>query len=87
MGVEQCSTRRVIATAPEGIRELSFDCSADHGGSGAALLNEKGEMVAIFVGYRSVNATAPLPFSDIHYNFAITVEGPFRHALFEAAER
>lgn len=87
LGVEQCSTRRVTATAPEGIRELAFDCSADHGGSGAALLNEHGEMIGIFIGYRSVNAAAPLPFSDIHYNFAITVEGPFRRALLQAANK
>lgn len=85
LGVERCSTRRVTATAPEGIRELAFDCSADHGGSGAALLNERGEMIGIFVGYRSTNAAASLPFSDIHYNFAITVEGPFRRALLKAA--
>jgi hypothetical protein len=87
LGVEQCSTRRVTATAPEGIREVAFDCSADHGGSGAALLNENGEMIGIFVGYRSVNAAAAMPFSDIHYNFAITVEGPFRRALLQAAGR
>ncbi len=85
LGVEQCSTRRVTATAPEGIRELAFDCSADHGGSGAALLDKNGAMIGIFVGYRSVNAAASMPFSDIHYNFAITVEGPFRRALLEAA--
>jgi len=87
LGIEQCSTRRVTATAPEGIRELAFDCSADHGGSGAALLNGNGEMIGIFVGYRSVNAAASMPFSDIHYNFAITVEGPFRRALLKAAEK
>jgi hypothetical protein len=85
IGVEQCSTRRVTATAPEGIRELSFDCSAAPGGSGAALLNEKNEIVAIFVGFRSVDASRAQPFSDSHYNFAITVEGPFRRALLQAA--
>jgi hypothetical protein len=85
MGVEQCAARRFTAVAPEGIREVAFDCSAEHGGSGAALLNDKGEMVGIFVGYRSTNAAAAMPFSDIHYNFAITVEGPFRRALLQAA--
>lgn len=87
LGVERCSTRRVTATAPDGIRELAFDCSADHGGSGAALLDQNGAMIGIFVGYRSVNAAASMPFSDIHYNFAITVEGPFRRALLKAAEK
>jgi hypothetical protein len=85
MGVEQCAARRVTAVAPEGIREVAFDCSAAHGGSGAALLNDKGEMVGIFVGFRSTNAEAAMPFSDSHYNFAITVEGPFRRALLQAA--
>jgi hypothetical protein len=84
-GVEQCSTRRVTAKAPEGIRELSFDCSAAPGGSGAALLNDKNEVVAIFVGFRSIDASRAQPFSDNHYNFAITVEGPFRRALLEMA--
>jgi hypothetical protein len=84
-GVEKCSTRRVTAKAPEGIRELSFDCSAAPGGSGAALLNDNNEVVAIFVGFRSVDATRALPFSDSHYNFAITVEGPFRRALLDMA--
>jgi hypothetical protein len=84
-GVERCSTRRVTAKAPEGVRELSFDCSAAPGGSGAALLNDKNEVVAIFVGFRSVDASRAQPFSDSHYNFAITIEGPFRHALLKMA--
>jgi hypothetical protein len=87
MGIEQCAARRLTTVAPEGIREVAFDCSAAHGGSGAALLNDKGEMVGIFVGFRSTNAAAQMPFSDIHYNFAITVEGPFRRALRQAAGR
>jgi hypothetical protein len=86
MSIEQCSTRRVTAVAPEGVREVAFDCSAAHGGSGAALLNAKDEMIAIFVGYRSVDAAAARPFSEIHYNFAITLEGSFRSALTKAAE-
>lgn len=85
MGVERCSTRAVTAVSPEGIRELSFDCSASHGGSGAALLSDENEMVGMFVGYRSVDMTAARPFSGSHYNFAITVEGPFRRALLDAA--
>lgn len=84
MGAERCVMRKVTAVSPEGIRELSFDCSADHGGSGAALLNERNEIVGIFVGYRSIDAGGARPFSDLHYNFAITVEGPFRRALLEA---
>jgi hypothetical protein len=47
-------------------------------------LNDKNEAVAIFVGFRSTDASRAQPFSDSHYNFAITIEGPFRRALLEA---
>jgi hypothetical protein len=85
MAVERCSTRRLTAVSPEGIREVSFDCSAAHGGSGAALLDGGNGIVGIFVGYRSADAGRARPFSDLHYNFAISVEGPFRRALLAAA--
>jgi hypothetical protein len=42
-------------------------------------------VVAIYVGFRSIDASRAQPFSDNHYNFAITVEGPFRRALLEMA--
>jgi len=86
LGAEQCALRRVTAVSGEGVREIAFDCSAAHGGSGAALLNDRNEMVAIYVGYRSVDKSRAQPFSDLHYNFAITVEGPFRDALLRAAK-
>jgi hypothetical protein len=87
LGAERCALRRVTAIAPEGVREIAFDCSAAHGGSGAALLNDRNEVVGIYVGYRSVDKNRAQPFSDVHYNFAITVEGPFRDALLRAAKR
>jgi len=87
LGAEQCALRRVTSVSKEGVREIAFDCSAAHGGSGAALLNDRNEMVAIYVGYRSVDKSRAQPFSDLHYNFAITVEGPFREALLRAAKR
>jgi len=86
IGAEQCALRRVTAMSKEGVREIAFDCSAAHGGSGAALLNDRNEMVAIYVGYRSVDKSRAQSFSDLHYNFAITVEGPFRDALVRAAK-
>ncbi|MCC6946837.1 MAG: trypsin-like peptidase domain-containing protein [Bradyrhizobiaceae bacterium] len=85
MGVERCSIRSETATSPEGIQEVSFDCSAAHGGSGSALLNENREVVGIFVGYRTLDAKAARPFSATHYNFAITIDGAFRRALILAA--
>ena len=86
MGAEQCAVRRLTAVSEGGVREIAFDCSAAHGGSGAALLNDRNEMVAIYVGYRSVDKARAQPFSESHYNFAITVEGPFRDALLQAAK-
>jgi hypothetical protein len=87
LGAEKCALRRVTAIAPEGVREVAFDCSATHGGSGAGLLNERNEVVGIYVGYRSIDKSRAQPFSHLHYNFAITVEGPFRDALLRAAKR
>jgi hypothetical protein len=40
---------------------------------------------AIYVGYRSASPDKPQSFSTTHYNFAITVDGPFRRALLAAA--
>jgi hypothetical protein len=80
-GAERCSTREVTKVADDGIREITIDCSADHGASGAALVSEGNDMIAIYVGYRSTAPKAARPYSPTHYNFAITVEGPFRQAL------
>lgn len=87
IGAEKCAMRHVTKVSPEGVREVAFDCSAAHGGSGAALLNDRNEIVGIFVGYRSVDKSRAQPFSDLHYNFAITVEGPFRQALLQTSRR
>ena len=86
MGTEACSTRRVIGAASDGIRELAIDCNAGPGSSGAALVSHN-NVVGIYVGYRSSDPGKAQAFSDSHYNFAITVEGPFRRALFAAAGR
>jgi hypothetical protein len=86
IGMENCSTRRVIGTAEDGIRELAIDCNAGPGSSGAALLAGD-KVVGIYVGYRSIDPSKAREFSDVHYNFAITLEGPFRRALLAAAAR
>jgi len=85
MGLEHCAARRTIRTSPDGIREIAIDCSAAPGSSGAALLSDQHRMVGIYVGYRSTDPDKAQPFSMTHYNFAITVDGPFRRALLAAA--
>jgi hypothetical protein len=84
MGTEQCSTRRVIGAANDGIRELAIDCTAGPGSSGGALIAGN-KVVGIYIGYRSNDPARAQSFSDTHYNFAITVDGPFRRALMSAA--
>lgn len=83
-GAEQCAARNVMA-AREGIREFAIDCNAGPGSSGAALLGGGRNVVAIYVGFRSADPGRAQVFSATHYNFAITVEGPFRRALLAAA--
>jgi hypothetical protein len=84
MGAEHCDARGVLATSPEGVREFAIDCSAAAGSSGAAL-TDRHNVVGIYVGYRSTNPARAQAFSSTHYNFAITLEGPFRRALLAAA--
>jgi hypothetical protein len=84
IGMEECSTRHVIGEAKDGIRELAIDCNAGPGTSGAALIAGN-KVVGIYVGYRSIDPGNAHAFSDKHYNFAITIEGPFLHALRAAA--
>jgi len=83
LGMEQCNARKVIGMAPDGVREIAIDCNAGPGSSGAALLTNK-KVLGIYVGYRSSNPGKAQAFSETHYNFAITVEGPFRKALLAA---
>jgi len=79
---QSCRLRQRLETGAEGTREFAFDCAAGVGASGAGLLDAQGRgLIAIFVGYRSLAPDLPLPFSDQHYNYAITVEGAFRRAV------
>jgi hypothetical protein len=84
MGAERCDARGMLATSPEGVREFAIDCSAAAGSSGAAL-TVRHNVVGIYVGYRSTDPARAQAFSSTHYNFAITLEGPFRRALLAAA--
>lgn len=86
IGTEQCSLRGVIRTARDGVSEVMIDCNAGPGSSGAALVSAN-KVVGIYVGYRSSDPSAAQKFSSTHYNFAITVDGPFRRALQSAANR
>ena len=86
MGTERCSTRRVLGTSSDGIRELAIDCTAGPGSSGAALVAEH-KIVGIYVGYRSSDPSKARAYSEQHYNFAITIDGPFRRELMAAAQR
>ena len=82
---ERCLARHAIGTSPQGIREIAIDCNAAPGASGAALLDAQHRAVAIYVGYRSATPDETQPFSRTHYNFAISIEGPFRRALLSMA--
>lgn len=86
IGMERCNVRKVIGKAPDGVREIAIDCNAGPGSSGAALLANR-KVLGIYVGYRSRSPGKAQAFSESHYNFAITVEGPFRRALYAAGRR
>jgi hypothetical protein len=84
MGAENCKARGILATSPEGVREFAIDCNAAAGSSGAAVTSGH-RIVGIYIGYRSADPTRAQAFSSTHYNFAITLEGPFRRALLAVA--
>ena len=86
LSLQDCRLRNGLEDGVEGTREFSFDCSANIGASGAGLLDagDKG-LLAIFVGWRSIDPDRPLPFSSLHYNVAVTIEGAFRRAVERAA--
>jgi len=85
MGAERCNARGMLG-ASQGVREFAIDCNAAPGSSGAALTAGH-QIVGIYLGYRSTAPERAQAFSSTHYNFAITVEGPFRHAVLAAAGR
>src|SRR5262249_31870800 len=68
-GTEACAIRKILQTSADGIRELAIDCSASPGSSGAALLDQRGGIAGIYVGFRSTDPNQSQPYSDTHYNF------------------
>jgi hypothetical protein len=76
----------MLAASPQGVREFAIDCNAAPGSSGGALTIGH-RIVGIYVGYRSTDPERAQAFSATHYNFAITLEGPFRRAVLAAAGR
>ena len=86
LAMQQCTLRQTLEAAPDGAREVAFDCDAGKGASGGALLDSRGRgLVAVFAGFHSSNPDQAAPFSADHYNFAVTVEGAFRRAILAAA--
>ena len=86
LAMQQCALHQTLESAPDGAREIAFDCDAGKGASGGALLDAQGKgLVAIFAGFHSANPNQAAPFSAEHYNFAVTVEGAFRRAILAAA--
>ena len=83
LSLEDCRLRDQLDKGKEGTREFAFDCETGDGASGGALLtrNGVGQLVAVLVGYRSIDPSAALPFSRLHYNFVVSVEGAFRQAV------
>ena len=87
MSLEACHIARRARGRRGGHARISFDCAAEVGASGGALLDIAGSrLVAVFVGFRSIAPDRRMAFSPQNYNFAATVEGAFRRAVIHAAE-
>ena len=90
LSMQECTLRDGIPAAEEeGTREFSFDCDTGDGASGGALMFDRDMMRigAILVGWRSNRPFKAMPFSPTHYNFAVTIEGAFRQAVYAAARK
>ena len=88
LSLEDCRLRSQLNASKEGTREFSFDCETGDGSSGGAVMtrNGVGKLCAVLVGYRSISPRAALPFSPLHYNFVVSVEGAFRAAAIAMAQ-
>ena len=87
LSLEDCKLRNQLNRGAEGTREFSFDCETGDGSSGGAVMTRDGvgELFAVLVGYRSIDPLAAMPFSALHYNFVVSVEGAFRAAVLAMA--
>ncbi len=87
LSLQDCTLHDRISQGEEGTQEFSFDCDTGDGASGGALMldGERSRVGAILVGWRSNKPFKAMPFSHTHYNFAVTIEGAFRRAVYAAA--
>ena len=87
LSMQDCLLHNQLSASSQGTREFSFDCDTGDGASGGALMFDRDYMRigAILVGWRSNRPFNAIPFSRTHYNFAVTVEGAFRQAIYSAA--
>ncbi len=94
LSMQDCTLHDRISAGAEGTREFSFDCDTGDGASGGALMFDGGALRAVgvlvggvLVGWRSNRPFKGMPFSNTHYNFAVTLEGAFRDAVTAAARK
>ena len=87
LSFQHCLMHDQLSSGEEGTREFAFDCDTGDGASGGALMfdADMATVGAILVGWRSNKPFKGVPFSRTHYNFAVTLEGAFRKAVFAAA--
>ena len=87
LSMQDCLLHDQLSASPQGTREFSFDCDTGDGASGGALMFDRdySRIGAILVGWRSNHPFNAIPFSRTHYNFAVTMEGAFRQAIYAAA--
>ena len=87
LSMQDCMLHDKLSDGAEGTREFSFDCDTGDGASGGALMFDRdhSRIGAILVGWRSNRPFRAMPFSSTHYNFAVTLEGAFRQAVYAAA--
>ena len=87
LSMQDCLLHNKLSESAEGTREFSFDCDTGDGASGGALMFDRNltRIGAILVGWRSNKPFKAVPFSRTHYNFAVSLEGAFRRAVFAAA--
>ena len=87
LSMQDCLLHDQLSASSQGTREFSFDCDTGDGASGGALMFDRdySRIGAILVGWRSNHPFNAVPFSHTHYNFAVTMEGAFRQAIYAAA--
>lgn len=87
LSMQDCLLHDRLSTGEEGTREFSFDCDTGDGASGGAVMFDRdySRIGAVLVGWRSNKPFKAVPYSHTHYNFAVTIEGAFRQAVFAAA--